>query len=199
MADITRIAKEEGIIILCTIREPSTKVYNAFDKVMILSGGQVVFTGDGKDAVPYFSRIGYNCPPATNPAEFFLDLVNNNSSDPGTIDTIIETWEMSRSNEDDGCNEAGDGESETSLTGGRQTNFFRSFSILIRRQGLIILREPILYAGRCVTLFVVGFLIAFVYWKARPLTQDQILNNVWLNLFLIVLPCASESMLISSR
>ena len=38
--------------------------------------------GDAHEAVPYFSKLGYNCPNETNPAEFLLDLVSIDSEDP---------------------------------------------------------------------------------------------------------------------
>ena len=68
MNEIVRVAKEERIIIMCTIHQPSTKVYNGFDEVMILSRARTAFTGNVHDAVPYFERIGYPLPLQTNPA-----------------------------------------------------------------------------------------------------------------------------------
>ena len=71
MQEIVRVAKEE--IIMCTIHSPSTKVYNGFDKVMILSKGRQAFTGSVAEAPAYFEKIGYPLPPQTNPAG--MDLV----------------------------------------------------------------------------------------------------------------------------
>jgi hypothetical protein len=34
MQEIVRVAKKERIIIMCTIHQPSTKVYNGFDEVV---------------------------------------------------------------------------------------------------------------------------------------------------------------------
>jgi ABC-type multidrug transport system ATPase subunit len=34
MQEIVRVSKEEGLIILCSIHQPSTKVYNGFDQVV---------------------------------------------------------------------------------------------------------------------------------------------------------------------
>jgi energy-coupling factor transporter ATP-binding protein EcfA2 len=74
MQEIVRVAKEERIIIVCTIHQPSTKVYNGFDQLMIMSRGRQAFSGDVKEAIPHFESIGYPCPPATNPAEVCLRL-----------------------------------------------------------------------------------------------------------------------------
>lgn len=63
MQEIVRVAKEERIIVVCTIHQPSTKVYNGFDQLMIMSRGRQAYSGDVKDAVAYFEGIGYPCPP----------------------------------------------------------------------------------------------------------------------------------------
>jgi ABC-type multidrug transport system ATPase subunit len=68
MQEIVRVAKDERIIILCTIHQPSTKVYNGFDETMIMSRARTAYIGDVKEAAPYFERIGYPVPPQTNPA-----------------------------------------------------------------------------------------------------------------------------------
>ena len=46
MKEIIRVAREERLIILCTIHQPSTKVYDGFDQVMILSQGREAFAGN---------------------------------------------------------------------------------------------------------------------------------------------------------
>jgi ABC-type multidrug transport system ATPase subunit len=76
MQEIVRVAKEERIIILCTIHQPSTRVYNGFDEVMILSTGRTAFAGPVKDAVPYFEGIGYPLPLQTNPAGKTCEMMN---------------------------------------------------------------------------------------------------------------------------
>ena len=97
MQEITRVAREERLIILCTIHQPSTKVYNGFDQIMILSKGREAFAGNVSDAAPYFEYIGHPVPPATNPAEHFLDLVNSDFSSSEDVDRILDTWERPKS------------------------------------------------------------------------------------------------------
>ena len=68
MQEIVRVAKEERLIIMCSIHQPSTKVYNGFDKLMILSRGREAFSGDLSDAPTYFESIGSAVPDQMNPA-----------------------------------------------------------------------------------------------------------------------------------
>ena len=53
------------------------------DSIMLLApGGRLCYFGPTHDAVPYFTSLGYQCPPETNPSEFLLDLVSIDSEDP---------------------------------------------------------------------------------------------------------------------
>lgn len=74
MKEIVRVAKEERMIIICTIHQPSTKVYNGFDQVMILSQGREAYTGPVSEATAYFESIGYPLPVQTNPAGKCIDI-----------------------------------------------------------------------------------------------------------------------------
>ena len=196
MQEIVRVAKEERLIILCTIHQPSTKIYNAFDQVMILSKGREAFSGDVGDAIPYFDSIGYPCPPATNPAEFFLDLVNADFSDEAAVDNILDTWEEKRpeaghsSHHKKGFGRSDTNESDVQegVAEGYQTNLMNEITIMFRRCGLLIVRDPILYIGRCLIFFFSCLIFSFVYWRAREYTQDQAQNKMWINIWFVGVP-----------
>ena len=74
MQEIVRVAKDERIITICTIHQPSTKVYNQFDQIMIMSRGRIAYVGDVQDAIPYFDSTGHAIPSNTNPAEVRMFL-----------------------------------------------------------------------------------------------------------------------------
>ncbi|KAJ2784550.1 hypothetical protein GGI15_002228 [Coemansia interrupta] len=59
-----------------TIHQPSARIFNLFDKVILLSQGHLVYFGAARDAVGYFSKIGYQCPIHENPADYFVDLMS---------------------------------------------------------------------------------------------------------------------------
>jgi len=60
--------------VLCTIHQPSSHMFNAFDKLLLLSQGRVIYFGKADKAVDYFSGLGIRPPPMSNPAEFILDI-----------------------------------------------------------------------------------------------------------------------------
>ncbi|KAJ2311844.1 ATP-binding cassette transporter snq2, partial [Coemansia sp. RSA 2705] len=84
---LRRLASVEGQTILCTIHQPSSAIFNEFDRLLLLvRGGHVVYHGDiGDDAhtlINYFERNGApKCPPTANPAEYILDVVGGTNID----------------------------------------------------------------------------------------------------------------------
>lgn len=184
MKEIVRVAKEERIIILCTIHQPSTKVYNGFDQVMILSKGREAFTGNVTDATGYFESIGYPLPVQTNPAEHFLDLVNSDFSDDAEVDKILNTWEEQKPEAGSSHHKKGfDENEETGVTDLKRASLAKEISIMFRRCLTLIIRDPILYVGRAVMFLIANTFFSLVYLKARTYDQDQALNKMWITIW----------------
>jgi ABC-type multidrug transport system ATPase subunit len=190
MREIVRVAKEERLIIICTIHQPSTKVYQGFDELMLMSRGREAFSGDVNEAIPYFESIGHPCPPATNPAEFFLDLVNSDFSDESVVTGILNTWQEKRP---DGGNSSHhkkgfDDEEQQGVVDMKRAPLRKELMIMFRRHGALIVRDPILYIGRCLIFFVSCLIFAIVYWNARDFTQDQAINKMWVSIWFVGVP-----------
>ncbi|XP_043086162.1 broad substrate specificity ATP-binding cassette transporter ABCG2-like [Puntigrus tetrazona] len=76
---LKRIANSGRTIIL-SIHQPRYSIYRLFDSLTLLVGGRLVYHGSAQDALDYFSQIGYTCEPHNNPADFFLDIINGEST-----------------------------------------------------------------------------------------------------------------------
>ncbi|KAI9096775.1 hypothetical protein K1719_025954 [Acacia pycnantha] len=77
---LQNIAKE-GKTVVTTIHQPSSKLFNMFDKLILLGKGSTLYFGKASNAMMYFSSIGCSPLVAMNPAEFLIDLANGNMFD----------------------------------------------------------------------------------------------------------------------
>eukprot|EP00698_Gefionella_okellyi_P019109 TRINITY_DN580_c0_g2_i1.p1 TRINITY_DN580_c0_g2~~TRINITY_DN580_c0_g2_i1.p1 ORF type:complete len:1354 (-),score=287.08 TRINITY_DN580_c0_g2_i1:518-4579(-) len=96
--DTLKMLAKHGRTVVCTVHQPRSNIFNAFDKLMLLAQGHVVYFGDAKSAVEYFASltpISFKCPRYANPADFFIDLITiTGRGDAGAaqkrIDYLIE-------------------------------------------------------------------------------------------------------------
>ncbi|KAK3392792.1 AtrD, ABC-transporter [Podospora didyma] len=77
---LLRKLADNGQAILCTIHQPSSQIFQSFDRLLLLGrGGETMYFGEiGKEAsalIGYFETHGApKCPPDANPAEWVLDV-----------------------------------------------------------------------------------------------------------------------------
>ncbi|EME31653.1 ABC transporter, ATP-binding protein isoform 2 [Galdieria sulphuraria] len=72
---LVRLARN-GRAVVMTVHQPRSNIFGLFDMLLLLSEGQIIYFGLAKDALPYFSQLGYECPEHFNPADYFLDLIS---------------------------------------------------------------------------------------------------------------------------
>jgi hypothetical protein len=189
MQEIVRVAKEERVIIMCTIHQPSTKVYNGFDELMVMSRGRTAYAGDVNDSIGYFESIGYPVPPATNPAEFYLDLVNSDFSDEAAVTSILDKWEENGPGSVSSHHKKGfDDDGQQGVTEIKRGGVVKEMVVMLRRHFTMVYRDPILYIGRALVFLISNLIFAFVYWSAREQVQSQALNKMWILIWYIAVP-----------
>ncbi|KAG4908141.1 hypothetical protein JHK82_056794 [Glycine max] len=78
-----------GRTVVTTIHQPSSRLYRMFDKVVVLSDGYPIYSGQAGRVMDYLGSVGYV--PAfnfMNPADFLLDLANGVVADVKHDDQI---------------------------------------------------------------------------------------------------------------
>ncbi|KAJ4408698.1 Multidrug resistance protein [Didymella pomorum] len=91
ICDLMEKLTRNGQAILCTVHQPSSLLFQRFDRILLLAkGGKTVYFGDiGRDSevlLDYFARNGApGCPPGDNPAEYMLAAIG---AAPGAQTTI---------------------------------------------------------------------------------------------------------------
>jgi len=74
--EVLKALAKSGRNVVSTIHQPSSTIFAHFDNLMLMVRGQIVYQGPAATAVNYFEKIGYPCPELTNPADFFMKLLN---------------------------------------------------------------------------------------------------------------------------
>jgi ABC-type multidrug transport system ATPase subunit/ABC-type multidrug transport system permease subunit len=68
-----------GRTIVLTMHQPSSYMYSLFDRLILLSSGNVAYFGAAVDAQGYFEQLGYQMPKNYNPADFLLDTISTST------------------------------------------------------------------------------------------------------------------------
>ena len=92
-------AQSNNILMIASIHQPSTKTFELFDKVCLLSQGKTCFYGPSPGLVSFLEFIGLPVPVMTNPAEHVLDLTNvdfgtHYDTEQSRLDRITSAWEQ---------------------------------------------------------------------------------------------------------
>jgi ABC-type multidrug transport system ATPase subunit/ABC-type multidrug transport system permease subunit len=85
---MTAVKNIVGPTKLCisTIHQPSPEVFELFDKLVLMCNGRLVYYGDTKESVHYFTRpqMGYKYQMGSNPAEFVIAVGGGTQCPEGT-------------------------------------------------------------------------------------------------------------------
>ncbi|KAF5332541.1 hypothetical protein D9611_005143 [Ephemerocybe angulata] len=162
---------DQGQAILCTIHQPSSLLFESFDRLLLLErGGETVYFGDiGEDSRvlrDYFARQGAHCPENVNPAEYMLEAigagVNPRVGDKDWKDVWLESEEYRKVRADiDAVKATGlaKPEADKGSTSTYATSFFYQLRLVSARNALALWRSPEyiftrLFVCTCISLFV---------------------------------------------
>eukprot|EP00042_Codosiga_hollandica_P052964 m.680822 g.680822 ORF g.680822 m.680822 type:complete len:401 (+) comp58597_c2_seq3:1186-2388(+) len=75
MEQVQKLARKSGKIVVCSIHQPRATIFQLFDRVMLMSRGQVTYFGPTPGALDAFAKVGFACPELENPADFVIDVI----------------------------------------------------------------------------------------------------------------------------
>eukprot|EP01069_Polyplicarium_translucidae_P008142 Polyplicarium_translucidae@DN3189_c0_g2_i2.p1 len=77
--NIVEFAHVSGITVVMSIHQPASQIFHRFDDLLLMMNGNVVYDGPAGTVGDYFAAMGHHCPPGFNVADFFMDLLSDES------------------------------------------------------------------------------------------------------------------------
>ncbi|XP_067009788.2 ATP-binding cassette sub-family G member 1 isoform X1 [Anabrus simplex] len=202
-----------GRAVVCTLHQPSSRIFAMLDDVLVLAQGQVLYCGPTDQLVPAFERAGFACPQYYNRADFVLEVASYERGD-----SLLQLIESSRSHHkektprlyDDlldcpGENDfmlppSGSNSEDTAVTlepfckpSKYAVSCFKQFHILLRRSLLCTFRDLHLAQLRLATHLIVGLLLGTIYYGIGN-DASKINSNAACIFFFIMFVFFSNSM-----
>ncbi|PIN21771.1 Transporter, ABC superfamily (Breast cancer resistance protein) [Handroanthus impetiginosus] len=176
VSTILELAKG-GKTILMTIHQPSSKLFYMFHKVILLSDGNPLYHGNGSDVLDYFSSIGFSPSVSMNPADFLLDLAN----DEAAIKQILVSAYNDNLSErvkaelfDHNYRESDVDDDKLKKLNRWPNTWWEQFSVLFNR-GLKERKYDTFSAIKIAQVLIVAILSGLLWWQSdRDHLQDQI-------------------------
>mmetsp|Transcript_23759 Transcript_23759/g.42102 ORF Transcript_23759/g.42102 Transcript_23759/m.42102 type:complete len:653 (+) Transcript_23759:149-2107(+) len=82
---------KRGCTVITTIHQPSSAVYQLFDRLLVLRDGYPMYYGLSSTVVSHFESKGFQCPEGYNPGDFVLELAKSEIFDKASKEKPIAT------------------------------------------------------------------------------------------------------------
>lgn len=77
------LAREKRTTVIMSLHQPSSKMFQTFDRILLLTDSFVVYHGTPLDSINYLSGLGHECPRGYNAADHWMDLLLEETSCEG--------------------------------------------------------------------------------------------------------------------
>jgi len=189
MKTLSKLAREGGKTVVCSIHQPRSSIVDLFDDLYLLAGGRCAYFGPMKSAREWFgSTAGHAIPSDVNVAEYLIDLVSIDATSAETITatekrvaSIVAAMKSSPPKLADARADAGKRDSSDALTvvDGKRVGFWGQFPLLLTRSWRQVTRDKATNRVRFMTSLNSAMVFGSIFWK-MSLKQTAIQDRMGL-------------------
>ncbi|KAL7741273.1 hypothetical protein ACLKA6_015155 [Drosophila palustris] len=185
----------QGRIVVCVVHQPSSRLMQLFDDILVLSNGEVLYSGPQSEMLECFKAAGFTCPQYYNPGDFVLEVGSESSNQ--NCETLI-SQNKARYDSRLSCMKATPDEQTalikitSSTTEDLQlirpkerVDFCTQLRVLLKRHLHVMLRDIMAVQLRVLMHIVVALLLGVVYWQIGN-DAAKVISNVSCLFFIIL-------------
>ncbi|KAH8368555.1 hypothetical protein KR084_012904 [Drosophila pseudotakahashii] len=183
VVQVLKKLSQKGKTVILTIHQPSSELFELFDKILLMAEGRVAFLGTPSEAVDFFSYVGAQCPTNYNPADFYVQVLavvpGREIESRDRIAKICDNFAISKVARDmeqllaTKSLEKPLEQPENGYT--YKATWFMQFRAVLWRSWLSVLKEPLLVKVRLIQTTMVAILIGLIF-LGQQLTQVGVMN-----------------------
>mmetsp|Transcript_21709 Transcript_21709/g.32220 ORF Transcript_21709/g.32220 Transcript_21709/m.32220 type:complete len:1460 (+) Transcript_21709:30-4409(+) len=167
-------AASTGRTIICTIHQPSAKIFSFFSHLLLMKrGGEVIYFGEtGRDAqvvLDYFASLGLNCSPHRNPADFVLEAAMATVNDQNEPVDLVQEWQEApmsvQTVEEIQQGVTPDDYVHENYTSRYARGFWDQLKLTFARQVGGYRRTPVFVLMKIIRQVIVGLLLGFLFFQ----------------------------------
>lgn len=159
----------EGKTVICTIHTPSAMIFELFDYIYSMAQGRCIYQGSSHNLVPFLADLGLDCPSTYNPADFILEISNNDYGDHnyrltekinnGINENFRKPSQFNNNNNNNNTPKFNISDETLNHT----SSFIYQFMLLMKRNFIISKRNKTLIIQRLLISLIVGLLVGLLY------------------------------------
>uniref|UniRef100_A0A1I7XU17 ABC transporter domain-containing protein n=1 Tax=Heterorhabditis bacteriophora TaxID=37862 RepID=A0A1I7XU17_HETBA len=192
---LKKLAEKKGMTILLTIHQPSSQVFELFDRIYLMAEGRVAFCGSQTEAVDFWTQMGNPLPCNFNPSDHYIstlairekksrqrqrdavmafcdEFARSPTGQAAMVEASSRTGGSRESSENSSSSwESGENYSKTHYASG----WCQQLSALHWRNTKTILREPTLLKVQLVQSIIIAILTG-IFYLGNTISQEQVMN-----------------------
>ncbi len=189
----------KGKTVIAIVHQPSTDIFNVFDRIYLLAAGREVYQGATKDLYDYFKKIGKEIPAYTNPADQLIKLMHaKEKPDPEDIkmqNELFESYDANiRSAIKADIKEVSDKAPKIDsavMKSFRASSFTLQFEQLLIRAFRNMIRNTTFTRVRVGQIIILGVLLDILFWNKESYSYEDVKDKNGAFFFI----CTSQFML----
>lgn len=163
---------DKGKTVVCTIHQPSSKMFKLFPSLLLLMDGHTIYHGPAGESMDYFKKLGFVAPKYSNPAdyylkEFYVPFVRT-EKDERKIEYLNDSYDMQIKDrlliqgEAIDCNELSEQDLYESMI---RVSWFFEFWILLKRAFYNVFYQPLIIKYKILGYTVVALFCLSLFWR----------------------------------